>query len=368
MEKFEIFLAAPPGLEPVLRSEAQEQGFAKPTCVPGGVTIRGTWREVWRANLVLRGAGRVLARIGSFRAMHMSQLDKRARQFDWAALLRPDVPVRVEVSCKGSKIYHDRAARQRIETAISDTLGAPIAEDAPVRVMVRIENNVVTLSLDTSGELLHKRGTKAAVGKAPMRETLAALFLRSCGYNGREPVVDPMCGSGTFLLEAAGIAAGLQPGAHRSFAFEHLANFDPEAVADLRRTTPIRDIAEPRFFGSDRNDGAIRNATENAARAGLDAACQFTRLAVSDLQRPEGAPGLVIVNPPYGARIGDRKLLFSLYGSLGEVLRTRFAGWRVGIVTSDGGLAKATGLAFGDISPPIPHGGLQVKLYQAGPL
>ncbi len=359
---FEIFLVVPPGLETVLADEARAAGFAVTGTMPGGVTLQGGWPEIWRANLTLRGATRVLARIGEFRAFHLAQLDKRARKFDWAAVLRPDVPVRVEVSTRRSKIYHAGAATQRIERAISEELGAPIAANAPVQIKARIDDNLVTFSVDTSGESLHKRGHKLFTGKAPMRETLASLILRACGYNGSEPVLDPMCGSGTFPIEAAEIAAGLLPGRDRAFAFEHLAGFDPGAFA--APTTPARRETDLRFHGSDRDAGAIKGATENAARAGVAGLTQFTRAPVSELARPEGPPGLVIVNPPYGGRIGDRKLLFALHGALGQVLRDRFSGWRVGIVTNDGGLAKATGLPFRPPGPPIAHGGLKVTLYQ----
>jgi putative N6-adenine-specific DNA methylase len=359
---FEIFLVVPPGLETVLADEARAAGFAVTGTMPGGVTLQGGWPEIWRANLTLRGATRVLARIGEFRAFHLAQLDKRARKFDWAAVLRPDVPVRVEVSTRRSKIYHAGAATQRIERAISEELGAPIAANAPVQIKARIDDNLVTFSVDTSGESLHKRGHKLFTGKAPMRETLASLILRACGYNGSEPVLDPMCGSGTFPIEAAEIAAGLLPGRDRAFAFEHLAGFDPGAFAAMK-AVPRRET-DLRFHGSDRDAGAIKGATENAARAGVAGLTQFTRAPVSELARPEGPPGLVIVNPPYGGRIGDRKLLFALHGALGQVLRDRFSGWRVGIVTNDGGLAKATGLPFRPPGPPIAHGGLKVTLYQ----
>lgn len=362
-EPFEIFLVAPPGLEPILAAEAAAAGFANPVASPGGVTILGHWPDVWRANLVLRGAGRVLARLGSFRAMHLAQLDKRARRFPWAGHLRPDVPVKVEATCKASRIYHAGAAAQRIETAIREELGAPIAADAPLVLKVRIEDDLCTISVDTSGESLHKRGHKEAVGKAPMRETLAALMLGACGYQGAGQVVDPMCGSGTFVIEAAEIALGLLPGRSRDFAFQQLAGFDAAAWADLRRPPPPREIVH-RFHGSDRDAGATRMSRENAARAGVDHVATFTNAAVADLARPEGLPGLVMVNPPYGARIGNRKLLYPVYAALGQKLLSDFRGWRVGLVTSEPSLAKATGLPFGPTGPAIPHGGLGVHLYQ----
>ena len=368
-DTFEIFLVAPPGLEPVLAEEARAAGFATPTASPGGVTTQGGWDEVWRANLTLRGATRVLVRLGSFRAFHLAQLDKRARKFPWGDFLRADMPVRVEAVCKRSKIYHHKAAAQRVEKAISEELGATISKEAALVLKVRIDDNLVTISLDSSGESLHKRGYKTATGKAPMRETLAALFLKAAGYDGQEPVLDPMCGSGTFLIEAAEMSVGLLPGRARSFAFENLASFDADAFAKMKAAAQVEVKADtPRFFGSDRNAGAIANSRQNAEAAGIAALTLFTEGSISDLQRPDTSPGLVIVNPPYGGRIGNKKLLFALYGSLGKALLERFSGWRVGIITSDGGLAKATGLPFLPPGPPVDHGGTKVKLYQTAKL
>lgn len=364
---FEIFLVAPPGLESTLCDEALTEGFAEPKAVEGGVLITGGWPEVWRANLELRGAGRVLARIDAFRAMHLAQLDKRARKVAWGEVLRRDVPVRVEATCRRSRIYHAGAAAQRVETALREEFGAPISPEAEVRIMVRIEDDLCTISVDTSGESLHKRGHKEAVSKAPMRETMAALFLRQCGYVGTEPVLDPMCGSGTFVIEAAEIAAGLRPGRSRSFAFEQLATFDKAAWELLRgRSTSVK--TELRFYGSDRDAGAIRMSRENAERAGVAGLTEFQQLPVNDLVARPGPAGLVIINPPYGSRIGEKQRLVPLYRMLGQVLLTRFAGWRVGLVTSEAPLAKATGLPFVPPGPPVDHGGIRVTLFQTRPL
>ncbi len=360
---FDIFLMATPGLETALYDEVRARRFKAVKQVAGGVSIKGTWKDVWRANLELRGCGHVLARIASFRVMHLAQLDKRAREFPWGSVLRKDVAVRVEASCTQSRIYHSGAAAQRIARAIAEEFGAPVSEEAGVIVKARIEDDLCTLSIDSSGESLHKRGYKEGIGKAPLRETLAALFLRQCGYTGTEPVVDPMCGSGTFVIEAAEIAAGLAPGRARRFAFESLATFDPSAWAAMKAAAQPR-APEASFFGSDRDAGAIRMARQNAERAGVQAFTQFTQQSVSDLVPPEGPPGLVIVNPPYGTRIGDKKPLFALYGALGQVLKTRFPGWRVGIVTADRALARATGLPFLAPAPPVLHGGLRVTLYR----
>jgi putative N6-adenine-specific DNA methylase len=364
---FEIFLAGPPGFEAVLCDEAVEQGFVGAKAVSGGVVFQGGWPDVWRANLELRGANRVMARFAAFHVTHLAKLDKQARRLPWAQLLRRDVPVHVEATCKRSRIYHSGAAAERIATAIRDELGAEISGAAPVTIMLRLEDDLCTISVDTSGELLHKRGFKEAVNKAPMRETMAALFLRQCGYDGHEPVVDPMCGSGTFVIEAAEIAAGLKPGRARAFAFEHIMTFDSKAWTALRATASPREHGL-RFYGSDRDTGAIAMSEANAARAGVSASTSFRELAIRDLARPDGPPGLVILNPPYGDRIGDKSKLSGLYRTIGQTLMERFGGWRAAIITSDAGLARATRLPFVRPSAPVPHGGLRVTLYQTGPL
>lgn len=366
---FEIFVATAPGLESTLRAEMRDAGFPKTLQQPGGVAFSGHWPDVWRANLMLRGANRVLARIGSFRAMHLAQLDKRARRFPWADYLRPDVPLRVDVTSRRSRVYHQRAAAERIENALRDTLGARIDQEAAVRLMVRIDDDLCTFSIDTSGAPLHKRGHKEAVGKAPLRETLAALFLRQCGYDGTEALLDPMCGSGTFPLEAADIAAGLAPGRARDFAFEHLVSFDPAAWSTMRAAVEPDTPAVPMIFGHDRDAGAVAMTRANADRAGLSSRITVSERAIGALVPPDVAgSGLVIVNPPYGARIGEPGPLRALHATLGARLRAGFAGWRVGLVTPDPQLAHATGLPFLPPGPPVPHGGIKVKLYRTDPL
>ena len=362
-----LFAITLPGLEATLSDEARALGFRVTDVEPGGVTIVGDWSEVWRANLELRGATRVLVRIGSFMAFHLAQLDKRARKFPWVDVLRADVPVRVDVATsRKSKIYHAGAATERIEAALREEAGMSIAPDAPVILKVRIDDNRVTISVDTSGEPLHKRGHKPAVGKAPLRETLAAMFLRQCGFDGTAPVFDPMCGSGTFVIEAAEMAAGLQPGRSRAFGFENLSTYEANAEA-LRRSTRLRAPEAP-FYGADRDAGVIDMARANGERAGVDDLVTFSCANAGEATPPEGPPGLVIVNPPYGARIGDKKALYPVYGRLGQVLNERFSGWRVGVVTTEHSLAKAMGLPFQPDGPSIAHGGLRVRLYRTDPL
>lgn len=366
---FEIFLATAPGLEPVLCEEAKANGFRAPKAVPGGVRIEGRWHDVWRANLVMRGASRVLARLDAFRVTALDDLEKRARRVPWGDILRADVPIRVEATCARSRIYHSGAAAERIENAVRNARAAPVSPDAGLTIAARIEKDLCTISVDTSGELLHKRGFKEAVAKAPLRETLASLFLRQCGYDGREPVVDPMCGSGTFVIEAAEIAAGLAPGRARFFAFEQLATFDADAWQKLRDARSASATTPPiRFYGSDRDANAIAMSRANAERAGVAALTEFQKRTITECAAPDGPPGLVIINPPYGTRIGDKQQLRSLYRAIGRTLLDRFPGWRVGLLTSESALAKATGLPFEPPAAPVPHGSLRVTLYRTAPL
>ncbi len=358
----EIFAVAAPGLAPALAAEIREAGFAGVEESPAGVTFRGGWPEIWRANLTLRGATRILARLAAFRAMHPAQLDKRAKKLPWRDWLRPDVPVRVEATCRKSRIYHAGAAAQRIEGALT-AAGILLSPEAELVLKVRIEDDLCTISIDTSGAALHKRGLKTELNRAPMRESLAALFLREAGFTGTEPLCDPMCGSGTFPIEAAEIATGLLPGRARSFAFEQLASFDPEAWATLRQPPPLRDTPL-RFTGSDRDQGAVAMSSANAERAGVAALTGFEHRSVSEATPPEGPPGLVIVNPPYGGRIGNKKALTGLYAAFGQRMKTVFPGWRIAVITADAALARATGLPFGAPGPVVDHGGTKIRLWQ----
>lgn len=363
----DIFLITAPGQDDLLATESREKGFKVTATIPGGVTLRGEWPDVWRANLQLRGATRVLARVGEFRALYLSQLELNTRDFAWQTVLPSGAWVRVETTCHKSKIYHAGAATERVENALS-ARGYNIArteDEDSLSIRVRIDRDIVTLSLDTSGAPLHKRGHKEAVNKAPMRETMAAMFLREARFNGKEPLYDPMCGSGTFVIEGAEIARRFDPGRARAFAFQSFPTFDGDAFAAM--ASPSRPAAFA-CSGSDRDQGAIRMSAENADRAGLSDVVSFSQASIGDIAPPSDTPGLVITNPPYGGRIGNKPPLFGLYASFGERLKTHFKGWRVAIVTSDAALAKATKLPFKPAGPVINHGGIKIRLWQTDPL
>lgn len=364
---FEIFLTTAPGHEFVLAAEARALGLKNVRQTAGGVTVEGGWPDVWRANLHMRGATRVLARIDAFRVDHLAKLDKRARRVPWASVLRPDVPVRVEASCRKSRIYHSGAATERIARAVTETIGAPHSDDAAITVRARLDHDICTIAIDTSGESLHRRGHKEAVAKAPMRESMAAMFLMQSGFRGNETLFDPMCGSGTFVIEAAEMAAGLAPGRSRPFAFEQLATFDASVWRQMREEPPHA-VSHAHSYGSDRDAGAVRMSRANAARAGVDHRTHFDCADIADVTPPDGAPGLIVMNAPYGARVGQQKTLVPLYRTIGTVMRSRFMGWRVALIATEAALARETGLPFAPSPPPVSHGGLRVRLFLTPPL
>jgi putative N6-adenine-specific DNA methylase len=236
--------------------------------------------EAARANMVLRTAVRVLWRVASFRAMHLAQLDKR-----------PEASVGGLAEAGGAGAGGGRVprlahlSRQGGAATRGGRAGGGGVSRGPSRgiaVKVRIEDDLCTVSLDTSGEPLHRRGHKQFVGKAPLRETMAAAFLWQMGFDGTQTVVDPMCGSGTIPLEAAEIAAGLVPGRDRSFAFEAMVGGDRPGIE------PLGALEGGRFFGFDRDQGAIQGALKNAERAGVATLCSFACQPLSALEPPEG--------------------------------------------------------------------------------
>jgi putative N6-adenine-specific DNA methylase len=366
--RYQLFASCVPGLEDILEGEVQGLGWSRAKAEPGGVTLEGTWHDVWRLNLLSRCASRILLRVTSFRAQHLSELEARTGEADWSEIIAPGMRAKVEAVCRKSKIYHSGAAEERVARALQ-RLGAEPGEGG-IKVFVRIENNNVQISTDTSGELLHKRGFKEDVVKAPLRESLAASFLRFCEYDGTGPLFDPFCGSGTIPMEGAELALGLAPGRGRPFGFERFTSFDAEVYSGVRnRAIQKAERQSPAAFtGSDRDPRAVAAARANAERAGLGDRVRFVEVKLSEVQSPDGQPGLVLTNPPYGQRIGDPKELEALYRAFGQVMRERFRGWRVGVITSEPKLAKATGLDFASRTAPVPHGPLRIACSVTAPL
>lgn len=378
-----LFAITAPGLEQFAAAELRALGIAAPVIEAGGVAFTGTLDDVYAANLWLRTASRVVIRIASFHASEFHELERRAKRVPWDRYIGVPARVRFRVTCRKSRLYHSDAVAERLAKIIAGVHGLPggfamasgdesvddaaDADDAQLFV-VRLVHDEVTISADSSGALLHRRGYRQAVARAPLRETLAAAMVMGSGWDGTSPLADPMCGSGTIPIEAAMIARRMAPGidhatgASRQFAFMGWAGFDDGAWR--QRVAAAMAAAEPRvagtIIGSDRDAGAIAAAASNAARAGVTDDISFRHHAISGLDLPEG-PGCVVSNPPYGVRLGDTGPLRNLYAQLGKLLRARASGWTVALLTADRALERQVGVAFRD-GFRTSNGGIPVRL------
>jgi len=365
------FAICQPGLEPLVLQELERFGLSPCRSEEtGGIEFEGTLIDLYRCNLHLRTASRILIRLGSFYAAGFPELRRKASHHPWEEYLSPDKPVAIRVTCHQSRLYHQRAVAERVAGAISDRLKHPVRiernreEDQanPSQlILVRLEKDLCVLSIDTSGELLHRRGYRLATTRAPLRETLAAAMLLASGWNGTSPLLDPFCGSGTIAIEAALMARQIPPGRSRHFAFMDWPNFDQrtwdELLSESSRghKTPL-----PGILASDRDAGAIRAAQDNAERAGVTDCIEFSCRAVSSIEPPPDR-GWVVTNPPYGVRTESNKDLRNLYAQLGKVLRSKCPGWQVTLLCSSLQLIHNAGLKF-DEGIPLMNGGIKVKL------
>jgi putative N6-adenine-specific DNA methylase len=370
------FAITAPGLEAITANELRALGIVPDEQERGGVAWKGALESLYTANLWLRTASRVIVRIGEFRATSFAELERRAKRVPWHLVLSPNRPVRFRVTCRKSRLYHSDAVAQRLSDAVRPSVGSDVSvgvlrgsdeQDTPDAqiFIVRLEHDNVTISADSSGALLHRRGYRQAVAKAPLRETMAAAMLLASGWDLHSPLVDPMCGSGTIPIEAALLARKIAPGRARSFSFTHWPNFDDHLWKTLvaRARDGELDRAPGIIRGSDRDAGAARSAFANAERAGVAADVDITHCAISDAE-PAGGRGWIVTNPPYGVRIGDTKVR-NLYAQFGKVIRHTFPGWVVGILSADRTLERQVGITF-DQSFATSNGGIPVRFVVAG--
>lgn len=362
----DLFAVAAPGIEPVLAREvAALPGVRGVKPVPGGVEFTGELDVLYRANLWLRTATRVLVRVGQFEAREFAKLRRRAGTLPWERFLDGKRPLAISASQSGSRLYHTGAIAENLTAAIGDRVRARADTDGDEqKVLVRGVSDQWTVSIDSSGELLHRRGWRQEPAHAPLRETLAAALLYLSGWDPATPLVDPMCGAGTLPLEACALAMRIAPGLQRSFAFAAWPAFDGARWERLRAEAAAAQLPSPPapICGSDRSPAAIAVAQRNAERAGLAAHVRLTRAELDEVAPPAG-PGTVIMNPPYGRRLGDPRQLRALYGAIGRALRARFAGWRAALLVSDARLVDAVGARV-VADHPLVNGGLRVRLLE----
>jgi putative N6-adenine-specific DNA methylase len=368
------FAATAPGLEALCATELASLGL-RGVAEPGGVAFAGDASALARANLWSRTASRVLVRIAEFRATAFYELERHAKRIDWSPFLTPRARAEFRVTCKKSKLYHSDAVAERFEQALRRALPdvdtAATADDddddtasAADRQLfvVRFLHDRCTVSADSSGALLHLRGYRQQLAKAPVRETLAAAVLLGAGWTGETPLVDPMCGAGTIPIEAARIARRMAPGRDRTFAMLAWPSVDramwDALVADARANELPR--VPVSIAGYDRDAGAIAAARANAERAGVLGDIELGVQAISSLDAAE-APGLVVSNPPYGVRVGETDRLRNLYSQLGNVLRRQRRGWDLALLSADRALERQVGVRFEERFA-TRNGGIPVRL------
>lgn len=342
------YAVAAPGLESLVAGELSQLGITA-SAEMGGVGFRGTLDTITRANLWLRTASRVVVRIASFKARAFHELERHARAVPWEQYLSKGGAVRFRVTSRKSRLYHTGAIAQRLEEAVEYRLGGEVIASSAVGTddddvpessaqlfVIRVFHDAFTISADTSGALLHQRGYRKAVAKAPVRETLAAALLIASGWDGLVPLVDPFCGSGTIPIEAALIARRIAPGINRSFAFESWPSFDTQSWQHVRAEASNGSLARApvRITGSDRDAGAIEAAAANAERAGVAADVELSVRSISAMDEWSGFRGVIATNPPYGVRVGETSGVRDLYAKLGQVLRANCPGWGLTLLSA----------------------------------
>jgi putative N6-adenine-specific DNA methylase len=373
----DLYSITAPGLERITALELAALGVTSGIEMHGGIAWRGAMPDLYRANLWLRTATRVLVRVSRFHAGSFAELERRAKTVPWGRFVRARDHVRFRVTCHKSALYHSDAVAQRFGESVAAATGCtigvdPEAEDedatfAEQLFIVRIDHDIVTVSADSSGTLLHKRGYRQATAKAPMRETLAAAMLLSSGWARGEPLIDPLCGSGTIPIEAALIARNMAPGANREFRFERWPGFDAAGWQRLRDDAMAGTLgsAAASIVASDRDSGAIEAAMSNAVRAGVGGDVQIVQQSLSATSPTGDQVGWLMTNPPYGVRVGTD--VRNLYARLGSMMRTSFAGWRLGILSASPELDRQLDMPFEQLFE-TKNGGITIRFLAGGVL
>jgi len=346
------FAAVPRGAEEMTAAELENLGISDATPGKGGVTFRTDRAGLYRANLWLRTASRVLVQLAQFPCSSPTELYAGVHAIAWQELITPDMTLAVDCSLRDSTLTHSGFVALKTKDAVVDRIrescgSRPNVDTAlpDVRINVHLHKNICTISLDSSGDSLDRRGYRLERNEAPLRETLAATVVALTGWDGSIPLADPMCGSGTIPIEAALLAAHIPPGLQRQFGFQHWLDYDDrlwskicaEAEAGTRRL-PVGLIT-----GYDLDNKALLLAGRNSAKAGLEGQIHFFHAALQDF-RPEGDKGVVILNPPYGKRLGEEDDLRELYCQIGDVMKKYCRGWTGYVLTGNLELAKYIGL------------------------
>jgi len=366
------FAVTAPGAEMLCRREltALPLSVQDARVVTGGVEFKGILQDCYLANLHLRTANRILMRIDNFKASSFRQLETKAAEIPWELYLPFECTLQIHATTRHCRLYHTDAISERLRQCISkcgittDGKGQKGGISNGQKLFVRCEDDQFTISIDSSGEHLHKRGLKVHTGRAPLRETTAAAALMTAGYIGTGPVIDPMCGTGTFSLEAALIAKYIPPGWFRAFAFMGWPSFRPQRWEYLKRSCEAQftDSRKPAIFASDKDPTACRRLSQRLVENRLDDVIQVVNQDFFEL-RPDDLTnqcGLVAINPPYGKRLENPSLSEQLFFGICERLGQEYKGWKVILIAPDRHLANK--VPFRLKAYPFFHGGLRPVL------
>ena len=370
MEKF--FATCPRGLEPLLAEDIAASGVTDFKAIPGGVHFVADWPACYAINLHSRIATRVLWRVANGKYAREDDIYKLALDTPWAKWFGAKQTIRVDVVAVKSPLKSLEFITLRIKDAVCDRFRAdqgvrPSVDtrEPEVRIHGFLTADECTLYIDTSGAPLYQRGLRQKTVEAPLKENVAAGILRLSGWQPGTPLLDPMCGSGTFLVEAAQIALNIAPGAGgRSFGFQRLKNFRLDVWKDL--LDAAQDAEKPaqlaQIYGSDISPVAVRAALANLDRAGLLPAVTLGSGDVLEIDAPAPA-GIMIANPPYGERLSEQEELAAFYPQLGSALKRKFAGWNCYLLTADLRMPKLMRLTPSK-KTPLFNGAIECRLFE----
>ncbi len=366
-----LFAPCPRGLENPLAAELVALGASAVQAGAGGVAFEGDLRVIYRANLESRIATRVLLRLFTTAYRNEEDIYRAAYDFDWPQRFDVARSIRVYLTAQRCPLKSLDFLTLRIKDAVCDRFRSAVGSRpnvdtrAPeVRIHAFLDATQFTLYLDTTGEPLFKRGARAAQGEAPLKENLAAGILRLTGWQPGVALLDPMCGGGTFLIEAAQIALDIAPGSARSFGFEKLKHFDAALWRELRAAAEARrkPLAPLPIYGSDLYGDTLKFAQANLAAAGLEGTVQLKQANALEISAPAEA-GVLVTNPPYGERMGEQQELAAFYPKFGDALKQKFAGWNCYILSADMSLPKLIKLQVSKRTP-LFNGALECRLFE----
>jgi putative N6-adenine-specific DNA methylase len=365
------FATCPRGLEGILADELKALGASSLAPTDGGVGFAGDLDVCYRANLESRVATRILLQVGQGKYQGEDDLYKAALALPWPKWFAVERTFMVKVTAVKCPLKSLEFVTLRIKDAVCDKFREENGKrpyidtkQPDMRIHAYLTADEYRYYLDTSGASLFQRGQRKASVEAPLRENLAAGILKLSGWQPGTPLLDPMCGSGTFLLEAVMMALDMAPGVQRGFAFQKLANYDAALWNGMRQQAldRVKPVEFMEIYGSDLDHKAVRSAKQNLEEAGLLEAVWLSQKDFTDLEAP-AASGVLVTNPPYGVRIGEDEMLAALYPKMGETLKRSFAGWNAYFLTSDLRMPKLMRLAPSKRTP-LFNGPLECRLFE----